>query len=116
MPQDEDIRRRVVEAGAIPLLVGFLSPNWLTNIMPSTNQLLVFRWSLQTLTHLTRTRDYRDTVSASPSLTFWSQSARRRVYVFPALARRARCVGEQTIPRCLEGARRAGGCNARGRE
>jgi hypothetical protein len=59
---DEDIRRRVVEAGAIPLLVGFLTPNWLTNLMPSTSQLLVFRWALQVLTHLTRTRDFRDTV------------------------------------------------------
>jgi len=59
---DEDIRRRVVEAGAIPLLVGWLTPSWLTNLMSSERQLLTFRWALQTITHITRTRDYRDTV------------------------------------------------------
>lgn len=64
---DEDIRRRVVEAGSIPLLVGFLTPSWRTNIMPSKEEQAKFRWALQTLTHITRTRDYRDTVGcASP--------------------------------------------------
>jgi hypothetical protein len=41
----------VVEAGAIPLLVGWLTPSWLTNLMSSERQLLTFRWALQTITH-----------------------------------------------------------------
>eukprot|EP00238_Polyblepharides_amylifera_P008541 CAMPEP_0196598512 /NCGR_PEP_ID=MMETSP1081-20130531/94362_1 /TAXON_ID=36882 /ORGANISM="Pyramimonas amylifera, Strain CCMP720" /LENGTH=2025 /DNA_ID=CAMNT_0041924217 /DNA_START=263 /DNA_END=6340 /DNA_ORIENTATION=- len=59
---DEDIRRRVVEAGAIPLLVSALATSWRTSILPSNSQLSAYRWALQVLTHITRTRDYRDTV------------------------------------------------------
>jgi hypothetical protein len=40
-----------VEAGAIPVLVGWLTPSWLTNLMSSERQLLTFRWALQTITH-----------------------------------------------------------------